>query len=146
MTQQQKPEQTPSLEQVQTPEPGINQGIAEGEGQAERYSHQDVHGVHSQYRDLLDIDIDLYDEQDRLSDEDEDEDDLSSDLDENDLRSTAGGEGLYDLEQCEYGLAEPLANPDEYSLRWPDARSSEGYSRNRYGTYVGADQHGYQHL
>lgn len=51
-------------------------------------------------------------------------------------RPTPRGDRLEDIEETEYGLAEPLAKPGD--------RSYKGKDRNRWGTRGSQDQYGYQ--
>ncbi len=77
---------------------------------------------------------DDYGDQDQFGDVDNQ--DPYSNLYDEDPGSTPGGEDLYDLEETEYGLAEPLAKPGD--------ASNEGTDRDEFGTKGSSDQYGYE--
>ena len=122
----------------------------------ERYSY---HGPHGNYDPNEGTAPDGYGDQDQFGDVDgqdpysnlDDTSDLddASDLgdtgnpddtsDQDDTENpgdTAGGEGLYDLDESLYGLAEPLAKPGDVSRK--------GSDKDRFGTRGSQDQYGYQ--
>lgn len=59
-----------------------------------------------------------------------------SNLDDEDPGMTPGGDGSYDPEETLYGLAEPLATPDE--------KSTKGSERDKEGTRISQDMTAYQ--
>ena len=110
----------------------------------ERYSY---HGPHGNYDPNEGTAPDGYGDQDQFGDVDgqdpysnlDDTSDLddASDLDDTENPGdTAGGEGLYDLDESLYGLAEPLAKPGDVSRK--------GSDKDRLGTRGSQDQYGYQ--
>ena len=100
------------------------------QGSQDRYSYL---GPHGEYADD-DTDPDGYGPQDQFGDLD-DQDPYSNLYDE-DTGESAGGEGLHDVEDTLYGLAEPLAQPGDVSR--------QGSDKDREGTRISQDQQGYQ--
>jgi hypothetical protein len=79
-------------------------------------------------------DPDGYGPQDQFGDLDDQ--DPYNNLEDTDPGESAGGEGLYDVEDTLYGLAEPLAKPGDESRQERD--------KDLYGTRGSQDQYGYQ--
>ncbi|HZU68473.1 MAG TPA: hypothetical protein VFA09_14445 [Ktedonobacteraceae bacterium] len=77
---------------------------------------------------------DGYGPQDQFGDLDDQ--DPYSNLENTDPGESPGGEGLYDIEDTLYGLAEPLAKPGDESLKERD--------KDSFGTRGSQDQYGYQ--
>lgn len=99
----------------------------------------DLGGYDNSADDAAEAAPDQYGNQDQFGDVDGQDpytnvDDEDDEKPEN--RPTPRGDGLEDIEETEYGLAEPLAKPGD--------RSYKGKDRNRWGTRGSQDQYGYQ--
>ncbi len=116
-----------------------NAGKFGDQGSEPGYSHWGPHGPDTGGEENTDLDTeenentdpDGYGPQDQFGDLDP-----YNNLEDTDPGESAGGEGLYDVEDTLYGLAEPLAKPGDESLKERD--------KDLYGTRGSQDQYGYQ--
>jgi hypothetical protein len=82
------------------------------------------------------VNPDQYDAQDQFGDVDGQDPYSNLDSQHPENRPTPRGDGLEDIEETEYGLAEPLAKPGD--------KSKKGRDKDRLGTRGSQDQYGYQ--
>ncbi|HJT59074.1 MAG TPA: hypothetical protein VJ761_21385 [Ktedonobacteraceae bacterium] len=113
-----------------------NKGKFGDQGSEPGYSHWGPHGPDTGEgeEEEENTDPDGYGPQDQFGDLDDQ--DPYSNLEDTDPGESAGGEGLYDVEDTLYGLAEPLAKPGDESRKARD--------KDLYGTRGSQDQYGYQ--
>ena len=102
------------------------------QGSEPRYTLRGLHGPYTE--DEENTDPDGYGPQDQFGDLDDQ--DPYNNLEDTDPGESTGGEGLYDIEDTLYGLAEPLAEPGDESRKETD--------RDVFGTRGSQDQYGYQ--
>lgn len=96
-------------------------------GSEDRYSFMGPHGEYDEPGDPDD-----YGPQDQFSDVDGQ--DPYNNLRDEEPGESAGGEGLYDLDESLYGLSEPLAKPGDLSM--------QGDNKDRYGTRGTQNEYG----